>query len=530
MPLASTPPGRPDRLDSAAALDDFLQDIALGHSERYAAAHAAIPRSTARDQRRRAQRIEAEPEVVAFLETPAGQMLLHRLVLAAHVVLTLLGPCGVAMVRRFLELSGLAPFVARSHGAQHHVAAALLAQVQAFADHERTRLSAAMVPQRITLVEDETFHPQILLVAMEAVSGFVVLESYAPSCDAACWNQNVIRALDGLRVEVIQVTSDEGKGLVAHVTHGLGAVHSPDLFHVQHELSKATAAPLAARERAAQRVVASGAHRTDEEQQACVEEQRQCVKRREQARAAIRDLGEAYHPFDPATGAARSAQHVQGALQAQVERIESLARDAGLTEASHLAIAKAGRVVPSMGQTMGFFVHEVGQRLVGLGMPTPMLREVAEKLVPALYLTEAAGKTSDTEKRALYEGTVARLLAPLREPTSALRALSEAGQEQVVAVAKACAQVFQRASSCVEGRNGQLSLRHHSLHTLSPEKLSALTTVHNYVLAREDGTTAAERFFGQKPLDLFEWLLDTMPLPPRPAPRRPRVAPPPLLN
>ena len=150
--------------------------------------------------------------------------------------------------------------------------------------------------------------------------------------------------------------------------------------------------------------------------------------------------------------------------------------------------------------------------------------------MPALYLTEAAGKTSDTEKRALYEGTVARLLAPLREPTSALRALSEAGQEQVLAVAKGCAQVFQRASLCVEGRNGQLSLRHHSLHALSAAKLSALTTVHNYMLERQDGTTAAERFFGQKPLDLFEWLLDTMPLPPRPASRRPRVAPPPLLN
>ena len=529
MPLASTPPVRPDRLESAATLHDFLDHLAHGHRERDAATLAGVARSTARDQRRRAQRIDAEPEVSAFLESAAGQMFLHRLLLAAHVVLTLLGPCGVAMVSQFLQLSGLGSFIATSHGAQQPWAAALLAQVQAFAEHERARLSATMRPKRITLVEDETFHPQPLLVAMEAVSGFLVLESYAPTRDAACWNDHVVRALEGLPVDVIQVTSDEGKELVAHVTQGLGAHHAPDLFHVQHELTKATAAPLATRERAAQRAVDAAA-RVPEEQPACAEEQRRCEKQQEQAREAIRRLGEAYHPFDPATGAARSAEQVRAALAAQIERVDQVATEAGLSEASHQAIAKAGRVVPSMGQTMSFFLREMQRRLLTLGMPTPMLREVAEKLVPALYLTEAANKTEDTEKRALYEGTVRRLLAPLREATSALRALSEAGQAHVVQVAKECAQVFQRASSCVEGRNGQLSLRHHSLHGLSAAKLRALTTVHNYILRRDDGTTAAERFFEQKPLDLFEWLLDTMPLPPRPAPKRPRLPPSLLLN
>ena len=338
-----------------------------------------------------------------------------------------------------------------------------------------------------------------------------------------------MRALEGRPVDVIQVTSDEGKGLVAHVTQGLGAHHAPDLFHVQHELSKATAAPLAALERAAKRAVDAAA-RVPDEHLACAKEQQRCEEQRRQAREAIRRLGEAYHPFDPATGAARSAEQVREALAAQVERVDHLATEAGLSEASHQAIAKAGRVVPSMGQTVSFFLREMQRRLLTLGMPTPMLREVAEKLVPALYLTEAANKTEDTEKRALYEGTVRRLLAPLREASSALRGLSEAGQAHVVQVAKEGAQVVQRARSCVEGRNGQLSLRHHRLHGLSAAKLSALTTVHNYFLRRDDGTTAAERFFEQKPLDLFEWLLDTMPLPPRPAPKRPRLPPSLLLN
>lgn len=72
----------------------------------------------------------------------------------------------------------------------------------------------------------------------------------------------------------------------------------------------------------------------------------------------------------------------------------------------------------------------------------------------------------------------------------------------------------------LRGRNGQLSLRHQSLHGLSDERLEALTVMHNYFIQRRDGTTAAERFFGRKPEDLFAQLMKNLPLPARPAQRR----------
>ena len=49
--------------------------------------------------------------------------------------------------------------------------------------------------------------------------------------------------LKDLSVEIIQPTSDEGKGLVKYVEKELGAHHSQDLFHVQQELTRATSAP-----------------------------------------------------------------------------------------------------------------------------------------------------------------------------------------------------------------------------------------------------------------------------------------------
>jgi len=91
-------------------------------------------------------------------------------------------------------------------------------------------------------------------------------------------------------------------------------------------------------------------------------------------------------------------------------------------------------------------------------------------------------------------------------------------------VAQQAADLFQRSSSCVEGRNGQLALRHHSLHRLSNGKLAALAVVHNYYVTRSDGTTAAERFFGSKPADLFGWLVDHLEVPARPAAKRSKAA------
>src|SRR5207248_9652738 len=64
------------------------------------------------------------------------------------------------------------------------------------------------------------------------------------------------QALSGLHCQVIPSTSDEAPGLLAYVAHHLGAHHSPDLFHVQHELSKAVSAPIAVKQRAAHKAVA----------------------------------------------------------------------------------------------------------------------------------------------------------------------------------------------------------------------------------------------------------------------------------
>ncbi|MGE3538830.1 MAG: DUF6399 domain-containing protein [Candidatus Tectimicrobiota bacterium] len=114
------------------------------------------------------------------------------------------------------------------------------------------------------------------------------------------------------------------------------------------------------------------------------------------------------------------------------------------------------------------------------------------------------------------------------EPGGAWAALSPACQAQLRHQAKTLAEVFQRSSANVEGRHGDLSLRNHQRRGLErPRKRTCLTTVHNFFLTRPDGTTAAERFFGQKPRSLFAVILEAVELPPAPLSpsRRPSSGP-----
>ncbi len=69
-----------------------------------------------------------------------------------------------------------------------------------------------MGPRSIVVAEDETFHPAIRLVAMDAESGLILVEKYSESRDAATGGQALDEVLDGLPVSVTQVVGDEAKG------------------------------------------------------------------------------------------------------------------------------------------------------------------------------------------------------------------------------------------------------------------------------------------------------------------------------
>jgi hypothetical protein len=181
------------------------------------------------------------------------------LVLALHGVGVEIGACGIRLVCLLWERTGLNRFVGASYGTQQQVHRGVEEAIVAYRREESARRAPAMPPQDMTLAQDETFTGGLCLVGIEPVSHYIVLEQAAQARDHDTWQAHMAQALAGLNCRVMQSTSDEAPGLLAYVEQHLGAHHSPDLFHGQHELSKAVCAPMAVKQRAAAMTLAQAA-------------------------------------------------------------------------------------------------------------------------------------------------------------------------------------------------------------------------------------------------------------------------------
>lgn len=514
-----------------------------------------IPRTTLQHWQRRKEALDVDAQVAAFFESPAGAAFLHRLVVAAHFVMTQVGPCGIRLVCLFLQLSLLDRFVAASYGPHQKVSAAMEQAIVAFGRKEGKHLSAGMSPKKITTCQDETFHPEPCLVAIEPVSNFILLEKYAKSRRTEEWTAAMQAALAGMPVEVIQSTSDEGRGLLHHVREDLGVHHSPDLLHIQSDLVKATSASLACKARQAQKAVEKKQEKLHHQEaekatylqgprppgrppgfdqrilkaKQDLDQARQTLERaqdhQQRAKEAMAAISETYHPYDLTTGKPKDAQEVAASLEKHFAQVEEVARKASLSDRCLEKIHKARRMTLEMVSTIAFFFLMIRAKVEALCLPPYVEQAVYEQLIPGIYLSIVAEKADQAQQRHLLQHRSQEILAPLLCRDGPFGALPEEDRLLIEQVAKECACLFQRSSSCVEGRNGQLALRHHSLHRISNRKLEALTTVHNYFVERPDGTTPAERFFGVKPRDLFLRVLEHVQIPGRPAQKRAQQEP-----
>jgi hypothetical protein len=551
------PRGQPrwDRFERADLFAQYQELRTQGMSERQAAKELQVPRTTLQAWRLWHDTLDICPHVAAFFQSGPGLAFLHRLVIACHLVCVEIGACGIRLVCLFLHLTGLNRFVAASYGAQQQVNVQVEQAIVAYGHTETPRLAKDMPRKDLTVTQDETFTGGLCLITMDPESNFLIVEQLAQARDQTTWNNLMAPALAQLNCRVIQSTSDEAPGLLAYVEHYLEAHHSPDLFHVQHELVKAVSGPIATKERAAQKAVTEAQEQLDRLQSApqsagdepakpCPEsaikkprglehaeqaleaasrEHKRLAAQRAEVKASLRGIGHAYHFVDLERGVRRNGPLIAAEIQGHIEQIRTIAQQEGLSPSSLAHIDKAERVVPKMQATIEFVSGYVKQQVAQLALTPPVSFAMHAKLIPSYYLDRVAQTRSVSDGEPLRE-LAERLRVPLLQPGGVLSTLSPEAQDHLHDEAQRLAGVFQRSSSNVEGRNGYLSLRSHQLRGLDrPRKRECFTTIHNFFLTRPDGTTAAERFFGQKPRSMFASILDSVDLAPAPLspPRKP---------
>jgi Family of unknown function (DUF6399) len=537
-----------DRYERADLFEQYRELRTQGLSERQAAKELKVPRTTLQAWRIWHDSLDICSHVAQFFQSGPGLAFLHRLVIAFHVVCVEVGACGIRLVCLFLHLTGLNRFVAASYGAQQQVNRRVEEAIVVYHQDETARLATDMPRKDLTVTQDETFTGGLCLITMDPESNCIIVEQLAQARDQASWNEWMAPALAQLNCQVIQSTSDEAPGLLAYVEHYLEAHHSPDLFHVQHELVKAVSGPMATKERAAHKAVTEareqlerlqshpqstgdesakrGADRPPKEPvsleqaeqalKAASREHERLTQQRAQVKASIRGIGHDYHFVDLERGVRRNSQLIAADIQGHIEQMRTLAQQAGLSQTCMERIEKAARVVPKMQATIEFVSGYVRQQVAQLDLTPPVSFVMHAKLIPSYYLDRVA-QTRSVSDGASLRGLAERLRASLFAPGGVLSALSPEAQDHLHVEAKRLAAVFQRSSSNVEGRNGYLSLRSHQLRGLDrPRKRECFTTMHNFFLTRPDGTTAAERFFGQKPRSMFSAILDSVDLAPAP--------------
>jgi hypothetical protein len=410
-----------------------------------------------------------------------------------------------------------------------------------------------------TIVMDETWLDGMYLVAIDAASGFILLEKMSEQRTADAWEKELRAENPDLDIVFIQATSDEAAALIHYAKKRIGGNHSPDLFHILHEISKGLSLPLhnelrqatnevegliaehqeiesillehlenieevsenhveaetgGAREELRDKppeILRCNAEKTGpslaqeinlacrhlEEVLADLDEASKALSTIAQASQSFSDslnaISELYHPVSLTTGRPRTPAAVMREIYAVFGKLEECAT-IFRSEKISKHIKKAKKVGKSMQETLEFANRLVREEVSKRGFSPSQQRQILMRLIPAAYLDRVAMQAKTAEKRRRIQ-EIAKRCREQALASYALACLSQRELDDILKFSKALSDIFQRSSSCAEGRNGMLAQKFHSSRGFSAHQIEKFTYWANFVARRADQSTAAERFF-----------------------------------
>lgn len=525
---------------------ELAEAIGLGQSVREAALAVNIAKSTAHDRLMALQDLNIDRKTFEFFNSQSGILVIQRfvnsLIFVGHHVCNL----GTRSIEMILRSAGLDRFIASSHASLAEHSKEMQELIIAFGEDEQALLAQGMPQKKITVLEDETWLDTMYLVAMDAKSRFILLEESADKRDSDTWFSAMAKATSALNVQIVQVTSDEAKGLIRHAEVLLGAHHSPDLFHVQQEISRNLGAAIGRLLKQSEKKVLTlqqeltaipkhrsigsilwghfvekrrGRPKIKRDYAQLEIELNQATKELDglkilysRYRAALQGISEDYHPIDLKTGTIQSPKELEKLLLARFDEFRNIAKAADVGEHCFKAIEKAERVIPLMISTVCFVQSEWEKFIASLNLTPKESWQVRTRVLTALYLDNRANKSSDQKGKQEMSKLSQELLTAAWSSSLGERQNTADKRNALLCLCQNAVDLFQRSSSPIEGRNGALSQRFGAKRGLSRSQLRTQTILANYYIENIDGTTAAERFFEKPSRSLVEWVFERMPL------------------
>jgi Family of unknown function (DUF6399)/IclR helix-turn-helix domain len=457
-----------------------------------------------------------------FWETQEGRRWLIRLVVAVLYVFGLKRGVGAETMSAFfacLHLEhhvGCSPTTLRS--VMEQLEALILETTKAW---EGEGIAQGQIGPIVGSV-DETFLERLMLVFMDLMSGYVLLEEAANDRTYETWYERVTARLEPLKTSVLYLVSDRAKALIKLAQTGLKCPSMADLFHLLHELAKGYSLviwrQLNTSRQALSRAQAHLAKWQAEEASAAQIASAQGVVATAEAEVAhwqeIRDTFRGHleamslqvHPWRLEDSTPQSSQAVQAQLETEVAALHELLERNGLPVKKQV-LDKVQKQLASLAAVIDVWWQTVRQDIHGQITLTPMWATWVEAhLLPLMYWQNQVSRAWGRRRKAQLVQVLGAVQAAFEaHPLTALLPPEVLAGWQTWAAEHA--KTFQRASSAVEGRNGYLSQMHHNHRGLPVHRYQVWSALHNFDCRASDGSTPASRFFRRAFPDLFETVL-----------------------
>lgn len=487
---------------------------------RGAAAAIGTSKSSVHRHQKAIERRNQHPESLSW-ETEAGQNWLIILLCATLYIFGIRCGIGMETICEFFKCLRLQNHLGVSPSSLQRLVAKMEKIIWKYKEaHEKhkKRIVQAVVGA------DETFFDKMILVLIELSSGYILFEEPAKDRAYETWKEKALGVLKALGLKARYMVSDNAKALTKLALLGIQCSRVPDLFHATHEIVKVMGVRFANKAARAQRKLCEAIvalellielGKNPEQIQAKEQlieklkvEQETILKGQSRYYEQLHNFSKAVHPFSTDDNTPQTTEDVGRVLLLIVDALQALAEEYEVKD-NRKGIDKVKKQIPGIAALIDLWWVWVRESITPFDLNPEKADWLLHYFLPVIYWQVQLQRTSPDSLHNAYEKAYQQAQSILNNhPLTS--DITEEEIQQWHSWAHWIVMKFQRTSSAVEGRNGTLSRMNHNLRAVSLTRLKALTAVHNFGIKRRDGTTAAERLFGEKFPNIFEWIVERM--------------------
>lgn len=502
----------------SAVLDGMYDHIKIEGQKSYAKL-ALLFKTSKTSIFRKIKQIKSRTEIKGstFFETEEGQQWLYQFIIICILIFGVICGIGSERISLFFSLICVTSFAGLSASSVGRIEQKIDVALSAYKNQQDNNVLDKAKDIEIVAGADETFFKNIMiLVLMDLRSGFIFTEQSTKDRKHKMWEKIAMPWLSKFK-NILCLVSDRAKAIIKLAEDSIDVPSIPDLFHLMQDIPKVIGSAISKRISTIEEQFATSKRLGNNIELLTKLNFRKNIllKNLQRYATSFRRLSTSLHPFKILSTEKQDSAKVEKNMTASLDAIDNVKNNLNITDNKNV-INKARKQIPEAAQQVDQWWQWVNSSIDGTDFTSEQKDWLINYYLPLIYWQKQLNKTSSKKIKRFYLVSIKRAkqnLANHKLTSTMLNKLDEPTWENW---AKQMCDYFQRTSSAVEGRNGWLSQMHFSGRGLSKERIESQTTIHNYFLKREDGTTAYERLTGEKPADLLKFIMDEIGQLPKP--------------